>query len=125
MEILSKFWLPGLGLLLTLLSGFWLSSLGKPLNTLVFTVHKLIALAAVVLSVMELVKWMKAAPPAGLLTGLLVLAGLCVLSLFVSGALMSAGKLSYPLMLNVHRGASLLAVFSLVGAAVVLFGRNG
>lgn len=36
----------GLLFLFIFLSGFWLSHSGKPYNTLIFTIHKLIGLAA-------------------------------------------------------------------------------
>jgi hypothetical protein len=48
MDIVAKFITPGFIFLLTLVSGFWLTNSGKPLNTVIFTVHKLIALAAVI-----------------------------------------------------------------------------
>jgi hypothetical protein len=48
LDTVSRFIIPGSVFLLTLVSGVWLSCSGKPLNTGIFTVHKLIALGAVV-----------------------------------------------------------------------------
>src|SRR5271157_2139763 len=48
MDVASKFITPGILFLLTLAFGLWLSHSGKPLNTVFFTAHKLIALAAVI-----------------------------------------------------------------------------
>lgn len=122
METLSKFTAPGTGLALTLAFGFWLSKLGKPYNGILFNVHKLIALGAVVFAVLQVSKMMGIAD-APLLIIMLVLAGLCVVALFASGALMSMGKLDYALTLTVHRIA-LVALLIAVVLASYLLGRN-
>jgi hypothetical protein len=44
----------GLFSLFLFLSGFWLSRSGKPYNGIIFNIHKLIALTAVVLFVITL-----------------------------------------------------------------------
>jgi hypothetical protein len=50
---------------------------------------------------------------------LLVGVALCVIALFASGALMSAGKLEYNLMLAIHRVAPFVLVVGL-GLVIVL-----
>jgi hypothetical protein len=102
MEILSKFTLPGILFALTLAFGFWLSHAGKPYNGLLFNAHKLIALGAVVLAVVRLASLPRPVNSFALIAGLLVIAAVCVVALFVSGALMSAGKLDYAVMLTIH-----------------------
>ena len=106
MEAFSKFITPGILFALTLVFGFWLSHAGKPYPGILFNVHKLIALAGVVLTGMQFYKMLHTFD--GLLAVLLVLLALCVIALFVSGALMSAGKLDYALMLTIHRVAPLV-----------------
>ncbi|NPV87248.1 MAG: hypothetical protein HPY45_14715 [Anaerolineae bacterium] len=101
METLSKFYLPGGMFLLTLAAGVWLSRVGKPYNAALFNLHKLIALAALVLTVLQAVRLAKAAP--ALVIALLAVAALCALGLFISGALMSAGKLDDAVLHGVHR----------------------
>jgi hypothetical protein len=101
LETLSKFTLPGILFALTLAFGFWLSHIGKPYHGLLFNAHKLIALGGVVLAGIQLSKLLHS--PNWLLLILLVVAALCVIALFASGALMSAGKLEYALMLTIHR----------------------
>ncbi|MFZ5809538.1 MAG: hypothetical protein ACOY16_09695 [Chloroflexota bacterium] len=103
METLSKFTLPGILFVLTLAFGFWLSRAGKPYNGLLFNAHKLIALGAVVLAVMRFSSIPRPVDSFALIACLLVIAALCVLALFVSGALMSAGKLDHALVLTIHR----------------------
>lgn len=101
METLSKFTLPGVLFALTLVFGFGLSHAGKPYNGLLFNIHKLMALAGVVFLGVQFSKTLHV--PNGLAIALLIFSALCVIALFVSGALMSAGKLEYSLMLTLHR----------------------
>lgn len=105
METLSKFTLPGILFALTLAFGFGLSYAGKPYNGLLFNVHKLIALGAVVLAALRLASIPRPVDSFAFIAGLLVIAALCVIALFVSGALMSARKLEYTVMLTIHRVA--------------------
>ena len=53
MNVVTQFAAPGIAFLMTLISGLWLSRAGKPLNVAIFNIHKLIALAAVVLAVIQ------------------------------------------------------------------------
>lgn len=115
MQLLSRFILPGILFVLTLAFGFWLSHIGKPYNGLLFNIHKLIALGSVILAGIQIFKTPHS--PGGLLIALLIIAALCVMALFVSGALMSAGKLDYALMLTVHRVAPV--ILTLCCAAVL------
>jgi hypothetical protein len=109
MDALSRFSMPGILFLLTLASGLWLSNSGKPLNTVIFTIHKLIALAAVILVIMYIANTIKGVEVQVITISLLVIAGLCVLALFTTGALISMGKLNYELSLTIHRIAPLVA----------------
>ena len=121
MELANRFITSGIFFLLTLAFGFWLSHAGKPYNGLLFNVHKLIALGCVVLVGIQFSKTLHA--PNGLLIALLAVLALCVIVLFASGALMSAGKLDYPLMLTIHRVAPpLLAIAA--GLVLYLLGKN-
>ena len=120
MEILAKFSTPGILFLLTLVSGFWLSSAGKPLNNIIFTIHKLIALAVVITIIIQLYNLHKVTDVHTLILLLIVFTGLCVVTLFATGAFMSVGKMNYAVLLTIHRVAPVLAVISM-GAAIYLF----
>ena len=120
--MLSKFVLPGIAFVLTLAFGFWLSHVGKPYNGLLFNIHKLIALGAVVATVIQLVKLLKGADALALVIVLLVIAALCVIALFASGALMSMDKLDYALMLTIHRVAPVVLVIAMVIVILMLKG---
>ena len=110
MELANRFIIPGILFVLTLAFGFWLSHVGKPYNGLLFNVHKLIALGAVVLVVIQLTKTPNLLIPVSLVAVGLVLAAFSVIALFVSGALMGAGKLDYLLLLTIHRAAPVVLV---------------
>ena len=118
MIVLQQFIIPGILFLLTLVFGFWLSYVGKPYNGLLFNIHKLIALACVVLLGIQFSKTLQA--PDWQLIVLLVVSALCVIALFTSGALMSAGKLEYALMLTLHRVALVVLVVGLGWIMVLL-----
>ena len=121
--MLSKFIVTGILFLLTLAFGVWLSRSGKPYNGALFNIHKLIALATVVVAVIQLIGVLKASASPALVIVLLVLAGLSVIALFASGALMSAGKLDYAIMLAVHRIAPLVLAVAMA-LVVYLLGRG-
>jgi hypothetical protein len=108
MELFAQFSIPALIFVLTLATGLWLSSLGKPYRVGVFNVHKLIALAAVVLVVIELVNNWGALDAGALGVILLALAGVGVLALFATGALLSIGKISYGVLRVTHILASVV-----------------
>jgi hypothetical protein len=119
MDTISKFSLPLLLFLLTLAFGFWLSKVGKPYNGILFNVHKLIALGAVVFAVIQIFKTGVAGP----LLLIVALAGFCVVALFASGALMSMGKLDYALTLTIHRIAPVVLIIAM-GLAVYLLSAD-
>jgi len=117
MDISVRFIVPAVVFLLTLASGLWLSRAGKPLNTAIFTVHKLIALGAVVATAVQTYHALaKPAVPA-LPIVLIVLVGLCVVTLFATGALMSANKPRSDRLLILHKIAPIVAVVA--GAATL------
>ena len=123
MDTLSRFVIPAIVFILTLAFGFGLSRSGRPYNGLLFNIHKLIALAAVVVTVVPLVRSLKSTDLPALTIALLALAALGTMVLFVSGALMSAGKLDHALLHTLHRVALAVLVIALP-SAVFLLGRG-
>ena len=116
MNLLNVFLLPGLLLVLTLGFGIGVSSGGKPYNGFLFNIHKLAALAALVLAILEFNKMFKVVPATSLIILLLVLAGLCVLVLFLSGAFLSIGSGPQGLFLWLHRILPLVLLVAVVAA---------
>ncbi|HEU0296320.1 MAG TPA: hypothetical protein VFR47_26520 [Anaerolineales bacterium] len=119
----SGFLTPGIGFLLTLSFGFWLSKVGKPYNGILFNIHKLIALAAVIVTFMQLDEAPKILEPRSLIIILIVVSAICVVALFASGAFMSTGQLNYQTMKNIHKIAPVPFVLAM-GLTIYLTAAN-
>ncbi|MEQ8154514.1 MAG: hypothetical protein ABRQ25_06480 [Clostridiaceae bacterium] len=119
MSIEQKIIGSGIMFLLTIGAGFLLSNSGKPYNTAIFTIHKLIALGVVILTgilIFNLQENLK------LETGtilLIILAIVSILALFVSGVLLSIGKVPYLTAKIIHIIAPITAVIS-IGLSIYL-----
>ena len=120
MGLAAKFVIPGVLFTLTLVFGFWLSRSGKPYNGLIFNIHKLIALAAVIVVAIQALNALKVGEAQPLLIVLLVVIGLSAVALFVTGALMSANRATGLASLTIHRIAPLLAVIAAIGMLYLL-----
>lgn len=108
----SKIIAIGVLFLLTIISGIWLHNIGKPLNTLIFTIHKLLALATVLFTAITIYNLFKNTEIKTTILILIITAGFSLLALFISGALLSIGKLKGNIVLTIHNIATILAVFS-------------
>lgn len=108
----SRIIVTGLFFLFTLASGVWLSNSGRPYNSVIFTIHKLIALGAVISTVVTVYQLRTGVDTRTLALGAIVVTGLLFLSLFASGALLSIGKPDHVAILTIHRAAPLLAVIA-------------
>ena len=125
----SKTVICGLLVLITLVSGVWLSHSGKPYNSMIFTVHKLLALTTVIIIGVNVYQLFRVVD-GNILAVLSVIAvsGLLFLALFISGALLSlipAGLLSLAkpmpeIILRIHQVAPLLALVSATGTMYLL-----
>jgi hypothetical protein len=124
MDMMTRFVIPGIALLLTLVFGFWLSNAGKPYNGLLFNVHKLIALGAVVLTAVQLYKALKGMEPETLIIMLILVAGLCVAASFITGALMSIRKGANDLLRVIHNVAPVLVIIAMAATIYLLAGRQ-
>ena len=124
MAVLSKFVIPGIVFVVTVAFGLWLSRSGKPYNGLLFNAHKLIALAAVITAALQTFNALKIVELQPLLIALLVLVGLSVVALFVTGALMSANKPAHNMLLIIHKLALFLVLFVGAAAIYLLAGRT-
>jgi hypothetical protein len=100
------------------LSGIWLSRSGKPLNGLIVTVHKLIALAAGIFMIITLYRMNQATALAATELIAALVAGLSFLGMAVSGGLLSTGKPTPPAILRLHQVVSVVTVLS---TAVTLY----
>src|SRR5512136_2259656 len=122
MDMFSKFVAPGIAFLLTLAFGVWLSNSGKPYNGILFNIHKLIALGAAILTAIQLFKVLKDTGIQIVPVLLIVVAVVCVVALFATGALMSMEKMSYQVTLTIHRLAPVVAAIAMVMTVYLLAG---
>jgi hypothetical protein len=110
----------GLLYLLTIGTGIWLSNSGRPLSTLFITVHKLVALATVVLTSMLFWRLLKHIQVGALPAGLMIASAVFVIALFATGALLSTGKPANNLLLMIHRIAPVVLALSTGAEAYLL-----
>jgi hypothetical protein len=118
MNIVSSYFASGAAFILTLTFGVWLTLLGKPYNGVIFNVHKLSALGAVILTAVQIYKALKMPSLQILPILLIVLAVASVVALFATGALMSMEKANYRVLLGLHQVTPAVAV---VAAALTLY----
>lgn len=123
MNIVSIFSPPTLGFLLTVVFGFWVSEIGRPYNGLLFNIHKLIALGTVIIVAIRVNEALKNSQSQGLVVGLIVVAALAVMALFVSGAFLSIGNVKYEVVKLIHNVAPVIAVLAMGGVIYLLSGR--
>ena len=105
------------------ISGFWLRGVGKPYDQLVFNAHKLIALAAVVVLIVILVRAGRTARLRGNEITAAVVNGLFFLGLFVTGGLTSALTPVPTVVRQLHHVLPYLVVFS-TAWTLFLLGRT-
>ena len=120
--VVSRWLTPGLFFLLTLASGVWLSRSGRPLKVLILTLHKVIALAAVILAGLAFYSALRSVDVRGLGVALAVLTALGVAALFASGALLSREKTVQRGLLALHQIVPALACLSTAAAIYFLAG---
>ena len=109
MDVLTKPLAPGIAILLTLVFGFWLGKIGKPYNGMLFNIHKLIALGAVVATAIQVYRsFPEMASQPWLILSIAVVA-LCVVALFASGAFLSIGNIEYTVARMIHNVSLILA----------------
>jgi hypothetical protein len=119
----SRIIVTGLPLLFTLVSGVWLSNSGKPYNSVIFTIHKLIALGTVVFAAIQTYNVLKGADVQLVVIALAALCVLCVVTLFATGAFMSIGNLPNAPLLTIHRIALIILPLAAAGTIYFLIGK--
>ena len=124
MDMLPESITPGIAFLLTLAFGIWLSNSGKPYNGILFNIHKLVALGAAILTAGQLFEVLKDTGIQVVPILLIVIAVVCVVALFATGALMSMDKLSYRVTLTIHRLAPLVAAIAMAATVYLLAGTR-
>ena len=112
--MITNFYPSAAMLLLIIVLGVWLSRTGKPYNGILFNIHKLAALAAVILTVVRLYQldpFTNSPISVVLFIGLAVLS---VIGLFATGAAMSIQDEVKPVFQWIHGISMLFAAGSIV-----------
>ncbi len=114
MNIMSKSIISGLLFLITIVVGIWLNRLGRPFPTSILTVHKVTALGAVIFAVLTVISIFKTSniPPA--ILPIVIAGGIFILSLYVTGILLSIEKQTNGILLIVHCLSTVLTVISVI-----------
>lgn len=102
----------GLLVVLIFASGFWVSRAGKPYPALNFNIHKLIALAAVILLGVMISRVNKAAPMDSTQWLAVVIAGVCALVTILTGGLASIDRPLPAILAALHKVFPYLSVLS-------------
>jgi hypothetical protein len=127
MEIITgKLVAAGILFLLTLISGVVVSHSGRPLSVGLVTVHKLIAVGAIVLTGMAVNQLYKTTDGKVLLElGAIVITGIIFMALIATGALLTREEMQLPeLVLKVHQVAPPLALVSSTVSIYLLVSGN-
>jgi hypothetical protein len=119
MDIIQRFLPTGILLLATIGFGFWVGRRGRPYHNLLFNIHKLLALAGVVITG---IRFFRLVPASLFPTTILILAATAlipVIVLFTTGAIMSIREEESKSVLLFHQ-LSLAAIFILIAAAFLI-----
>lgn len=100
-------------LVLTVGTGIGTSHRGKPYPDILFFFHKLLALSLTVYTLLFIIGLLKVERVEVPLVVLLVVGGISILALFISGALLSIGRISYDQSNTIHSFASILMIVTI------------
>jgi hypothetical protein len=120
----SRLVILALGFILTLVTGAWLSRAGKPFNQVVFTLHKLLALAFVIFAGVMIHHLQKPMGINPVIIGASVVILLLVLLVFITGVLLSSEKPANALVLTLHKLAPVLLALSISGALYLILNKS-
>ena len=111
----TRFIIIGLLFIVSVLSGINISKSGKPYNVPVFTIHKIAGLAAIVLIAIAIYKIQEPIELKILELGAIVFTGIFLVSVFISGVLLSINKTVNELILTIHKITWILSmVFTII-----------
>jgi hypothetical protein len=102
----------GVFFLIIFLTGFLLSQSGRPLNTIVFTIHKLVAVGAVVFLAVTVYRTNQVAGLSTVALAAAAITGLLFLGTIVTGGLLSIGQSVPSAILTMHQITPFLTVLS-------------
>ena len=108
--------------LVIFITGYSLTRGGKPYPSILFNVHKLVALAAVVLFALTVYRASQAAALSAVQWILAAIAGLAFVNLFVTGALLSIDRPAPEIVRTLHHLAPYVAAVASAASLLLLGG---
>ena len=104
--------------LMIIATGFWMSSGGKPYNSGIFTLHKLISVAAVVILTVITIKTHRASGLNGYELIAVIVTGILFLGTLVTGGMLSVDKAMPAIVLRMHH---ILPFLTTASTGITLF----
>ncbi len=114
MDVLHGFFWTGLLLLAALGTGLWVSGLGRPLNPPLSGIHKLLALAWVVVATFRIWHTARLSESSPVLIVVVGVLGLTIVALIASGSVLTVPNEKIGTWLAVHRIATVIAVAAFI-----------
>lgn len=105
----------GITFIFILISGIWLSKLGKPYGTILFTIHKLIALAFIIYVFIISKNLFKAMEINPVMWIFMVAAAISVIAIIATGGILSNQEEVKNSLVIVHKISSVVLLLSLTG----------
>jgi len=106
---------------LTLISGVLVTKAGRPLNAVLFNLHKMIAVTAVALIIISVVQLYKAGEAKAIIElGMIILTGILFAALVATGGMLSFEREWPDVVLKVHQILPLLSLAVSVVCAILL-----
>ena len=102
----------GIVFLLTIGSGIWLSKLGKPYNSLIFNLHKFIALGFIIYNFVIVKNLFKSIDVNGIMWLLIIVSMVSALTLIATGGILSIKDEIKDSWILVHKIASVILLVS-------------
>jgi len=119
----SKIIVTGVLFVFVFLFGFWLSRSGRPINTLILTIHKLIALGTLILIGVTVYQVNQIAPLSTAVIAATVFTGVLFVITIITGGLLSLDK-PISAMSIVHKVGPFLTVASTIVTLVLLINQQ-
>ncbi len=105
--------------------GLWLSRSGKPYPALLFNIHKLLSLGALVYLGLIVSQVHRVTPLGSMQVAILAITALCYVSAIATGGLLSIEKTMPAIVHRVHQVLPYLVLLSTSGTLFSLLVRNG
>ena len=110
---------------LTLISGVLVTKAGRPLNSVLFNLHKMIAVITIALIIISVVQMYKASEAKAIIElGMIILTGILFTALVATGGMLSFEHEWPSVVLKIHQVLPLLSLaFSVVSAVLLIRSR--